>query len=177
VQIADMLLPEFDHETAVTRLLVERAPEPHLWWTPHPRARMLSDLCLHLARLPLWGALVMQQTAFDVNPPDGTRWPQPQFESVPATLRLFDQHVAQARHALADASDPDFLARWTLRDAGRTVFTMPRVSVLRSFVLNHIIHHRGQLSVYLRMCNVPVPPIYGPTADNDGHESWQAAGV
>jgi uncharacterized damage-inducible protein DinB len=171
VQIADMLLPEFDHESAVTRLLIERAPESRLSWTPHLKSRTLGDLCLHLAQLPRWAIIVMQEAAFDLNPVDAPPHPPPRFESQAATLRIFDDHVTQGRQALAGAAEAEFLARWTLREAGRTVFTMPRVSVVRSFVLNHMIHHRGQLSVYLRLCDVPLPPIYGPTADGVAHDA------
>ena len=168
--LADMLLPELDHEAAVTRLLLERAPEAHLSWTPHPKSWTLGDLCLHLAQLPLWAVMVMEQTSFDLNPPDGPPPPRPRFESQAATIELFDAHLAQARQAIAAAADAELVTRWTLRDAGRTIFTMPRVSVLRSFVLSHMIHHRGQLSLYLRLCDVPLPSMYGPTADSAAHE-------
>jgi uncharacterized damage-inducible protein DinB len=167
VRIADMLLSEFDHETAVTRLLLERAPESRLLWAPHQKSWTMGNLCLHLATLPSWAALVLQHVSFDMNPPEGPR-PKRQFESQPETLRLFDRHVAEARQAIAGASDAEFLARWTLRDAERTVFTLPRISALRSFVLSHMIHHRGQLSIYFRLCDVPLPPMYGPTADSAG---------
>jgi uncharacterized damage-inducible protein DinB len=170
VQILDMVLPEFDRETSVTRLLIERAPESRLSWAPHPRSRTLGGLCLHLAELPRWAVTVMQQTAYDLNPLEGGARPQTQFESQRATLQRFDEHVVEARAAITGASDADFLARWTLQQAGRTLFTMPRVAVLRSLVLGHLIHHRGQLSVYLRLCDVSLPPVYGPTADNPGRE-------
>jgi uncharacterized damage-inducible protein DinB len=170
VQISDIVLPEFDHETAVTRLLIERAPESRLSWAPHPRSRTLGDLCLHLAELPRWGLTVMQQTAYDLNPPDVEGLPESRLEPHGRALQRFDEHVAQARAAITAATDADFLVRWTLQQAGRTLFTMPRVSVLRSLVLGHLIHHRGQLSVYLRLCNVPLPAIYGPTADNRGRD-------
>jgi uncharacterized damage-inducible protein DinB len=167
MKIADMLLPELDHEAAVTRLLIEGAPERRASWTPHPRARTLGELCLHLAQLPLWGVRVMQQTTFDLTPPEGTDpFPRPGFVSQQATLATFDEHVTQARALIADASDPEFLVPWILKDAGHVVFTMPRLAVLRSLVLSHLVHHRGQLTVYLRLCDVALPPIYGPTADS-----------
>jgi uncharacterized damage-inducible protein DinB len=171
VQILDMVLPEFDRETAVTRLLLERAPDSRLSWAPHPRSRTLGDLCLHLAELPLWSVTVMQQTAHDLSPPGVEGRPPQHFESREATLQRFDEHVNQARASITGASDADFLARWTLQQAGRTLFTMPRVSALRSLVLAHLIHHRGQLSVYLRLCDVPLPAIYGPTADDLAREA------
>jgi uncharacterized damage-inducible protein DinB len=164
--IADMLLPELDHEAAVTRLLIERAPVERLSWTPHPKSWALGDLCRHLAWLPFWAVTVMQEPTFDLHPVDGTTVPRPQLDTHSAILQGFDEHVARARGAIARASDPEFLVRWTLLDAGHAVFTMPRVAVLRSLVFSHMIHHRGQLSVYLRLCDVPLPPIYGPTADS-----------
>jgi uncharacterized damage-inducible protein DinB len=167
MKIAEMLLAELDHEAAVTRLLIEGAPESRVSWTPHPKARSLGELCLHLAQLPLWGVRVMQQTTFDLTPPDGADpIPRPPFVSPQATVAAFDEHVKQARAVIATASDPEFLAPWTLKDAGHAVFTMPRLAVLRSLVLSHMIHHRGQLTVYLRLCDVSLPPIYGPTADS-----------
>jgi uncharacterized damage-inducible protein DinB len=170
VQFTDILLPDFDHETASTRLLLERAPESRSAWTPHARSSTLGDLCMHLARIPFWGVMVMQGTSYDLDPPDGSAPAPARYESHAATLHLFDANVAQARAAIANATDVDFRARWTLQQTGRTLFTMPRVSVLRSFVLSHMIHHRGQLSVYLRLCDVPLPPIYGPTADSPRQE-------
>ena len=169
MKIAEMLLPEFDHETAVTRLLIQTAPEPRMSWGPHPRARTLGELCLHLASLPLWGVRVMQLTTFDLTPPDGIDpFPRHSFASKQATIAAFDDHAAQARAVIADASDPEFLVPWILKDAGHVVFTMPRLAVLRSLVLSHMVHHRGQLTVYLRLCDVALPPIYGPSADTAG---------
>ena len=166
MKIAEMLLPEFDHETAVTRLLLQGAPDSRVSWTPHPKARTLGELCLHLALLPLWGVRVMQLTTFDLTPSDGTNpFPRPAFVSPQATLATFDEQSAGARAAIASASDSEFLVPWILKDAGHVVFTMPRLAVLRSLVLSHMVHHRGQLSVYLRLCDVTLPPIYGPTAD------------
>lgn len=166
MKIAEMLLPEFDHETGVTRLLIQGAPESRVSWTPHPKARTLGELCLHLAQLPLWGVRVMQLTTFDLTPPDGTDpFPRSPFVSPQATLATFDEQAARARAAIASASDPEFLVPWILKDGGHVVFTMPRLAVLRSLVLSHMVHHRGQLSVYLRLCDVALPPIYGPTAD------------
>jgi hypothetical protein len=168
MKIADMLLPELDHEAAVTRRLLERVPEGRAGWTPHLRSRTLADLCLHLATLPAWALIVMRQTAFDLSPPDGVPFPRVAFESHAATLSVFDEHVGRARAEIVPASDPELLVTWTLLDAGRPMFTLPRVAALRSFVLNHMIHHRGQLSVYLRLCDVALPPIYGPTGDTAG---------
>ena len=99
--------------------------------------------------------------------PDGTAYPRPSFESVAQMLKTYDEGVAAARATLAAASDGEFMVPWTLKNGGQKMFSMPRVGVFRSFILNHTVHHRGQLSVYLRMCDVPLPGIYGPTADTE----------
>jgi uncharacterized damage-inducible protein DinB len=163
--IKETILPELDHEMATTRKLLERIPEQNAAWKPHERSMSLGHLGVHLAQLPVWGAITMRQTELDMNPPGGPAYKTPDFESVGALLAAFDEHVRQAREAVAAASDPDFMVPWTLKNAGQTIFTMPRVACLRTFVVNHVIHHRGQLSVYLRLNDVPVPSIYGPSAD------------
>ena len=159
--IADMLLPEFDHEMATTRKLLERVPEGHFDWKPHGKSFSLGQLAQHVATLPWWGQVTLQQTEFDVaaNPqlaPVATR---------AALLDLFDRHSAATRQALAGRTDAELMAPWALKNDAATVFSMPKVTVWRSFVMNHLVHHRGQLSVYLRMLDVPVPVMYGPSAD------------
>lgn len=163
--IKESILPEFDHEMATTRKLLERIPEGRAAWKPHAKSMSLGHLGVHVSQLPLWGAITMRQTELDMSPPGGPAYKTPEFESTAALLSTFDEHVRQAREAIAAASDPDFMVPWTLKNAGQTVFTMPRVACLRTFVVNHLIHHRGQLSVYLRLSDVPVPSIYGPSAD------------
>ena len=163
--IKESILPEFDHEMATTRKLLERIPEQNAGWKPHAKSMSLGHLGVHLAQLPLWGAVTMGQTELDLSPPGGSPYKTPEFESTGAVLAAFDEHVRQAREAIAAASDPDFMVPWTLKNGGQSIFTLPRVATLRSFVLNHVIHHRGQLSVYLRLRDVPIPSIYGPSAD------------
>lgn len=164
--IAGSLLPEFDREMAVTRQLLERVPEGKAGWKPHQKSFSLGDLSLHLATLPTWALSTLEQTEFDINPPGGSGFTPPKYESVAATLKAFDENAKATRAAIAGASDGEMMVSWTFKNAGQTVFSMPRVAVLRSFVMNHLIHHRGQLSVYLRLQDVPLPPIYGPTADS-----------
>lgn len=163
--IAQSLLPEFDQELATTRALLALVPEERAAWKPHERSFSLGDLAMHIANIPTWGASALAQTELDMQPVGGPAWAPRAYESLSATLARFDENAATARAALAAASDEDLMVGWTLKNAGQTVFTMPRAAVLRSFVLNHIVHHRGQLSVYLRLCDVPLPSIYGPTAD------------
>ncbi|HEX6863894.1 MAG TPA: DinB family protein [Thermoanaerobaculia bacterium] len=163
--IKESILAELDHEMATTRKLLERIPEQNAAWKPHAKSMSLGHLGVHLAQLPMWGALTMKETELDLNPPGGPGFKTPDFESTGALLATFDEHVRQAREAIAAASDPDFMVPWTLKNGGQEIFTMPRVACLRTFVVNHLIHHRGQLSVYLRLNDVPVPSIYGPSAD------------
>jgi hypothetical protein len=162
--IAQSLLPEFEHEMATTRALLERVPEDRAAWKPHARSTGLGALAAHVAFLPSMAPRAIALDELDMSPP-GRPYTPPGFTSTAALLADFDRHVADARAAIAGAADGHLMLPWSLKNAGRTIFTLPRVAVLRSFVLNHIIHHRGQLSVYLRLLDVPLPSIYGPTAD------------
>lgn len=163
--IKDAILPEYDHELATTRRLLERIPEQHAGWKPHPKSMSLGNLAAHLATLPLWGSATMNLAELDLGVPDSAGYRAPSFESTQGILATFDENARQVREAIAAASDEDMKTPWTLKNAGQTIFTMPRAAVLRSFVISHMIHHRGQLSVYLRLHDVPIPSIYGPTAD------------
>jgi uncharacterized damage-inducible protein DinB len=165
MSIAQSFLPEFDHEMATTRTLLERVPADKAAWKPHPKSTGLGRLAMHIAELPQWVSGTLRQTELDVHPVDGPGFVATPFSSTPALLQTFDANAKAAREVLAATADPDFFVPWSLKNAGKVQFTMPRVAVLRGFVLNHIVHHRGQLSVYLRLNDVPLPSIYGPTAD------------
>jgi uncharacterized damage-inducible protein DinB len=163
--IAESILPEFDHETATTRMLLERVPADKAEWKPHVKSMSLGQLAMHIANLPQWASFTLERTEFDTNPPDGTRITTPMFQSAAHLLQSYDAGVSAARALLVRMTDAEFMVAWTLKSGGKRMFNMPRVAVFRSFVLNHAVHHRGQLSVYLRLLDVPVPNIYGPTAD------------
>ena len=163
--IAESMLPEFDHETATTRTLLERVPETRAGWKPHAKSMSLGELAMHIANILAWTPITLKQTEFDTNPPGGQNDTPPKYESTAGLLAAYDEGVKAARVMLANASDPEMMVPWALKSAGKTIFSMPRAGVFRSFVMNHAIHHRGQLSVYLRLCDVPLPAIYGPTAD------------
>jgi uncharacterized damage-inducible protein DinB len=165
MRIADMLLPELDRESGLTRLVLRCAPEAHAGFRPHPRSRTLGELCAHLAHLPAWAPRILSQSEFDLQPPDGSGVPTGTFESIQAARHAFDSNASDARAAIAAASDGELMAMWSLKKEGRTVFVLPRAAVLRTMVFNHAMHHRGQLTLYLRLCDVAVPAIYGPTAD------------
>jgi uncharacterized damage-inducible protein DinB len=163
--IANQFLPEFDQEMTTTRKLIEISPDAKSAWKPHPKSMALGDLGLHLANIVQWATLTMKGTEFDLNPPGGPKWAPRKFESSAATVAQFDENVMKARAAIGEANDADFEVGWTLKDGGKPILTLPRLVCLRSFVMNHLIHHRGQLSVYLRLCDVKLPQVYGPTAD------------
>jgi len=165
MSIAQSILPEFNHEMANTRKLLERVPEEQAAWRPHPKSYSLGDLALHIANLPTWVPITLQQNELDFDPPGGKKDPKRVFDTRRTMLKMFDDNVVQAVGAIADTSDEDMKKPWTLKNRGTVVFSLPRVAVLRSFVVNHLIPHRGQLTVYLRLKNVPLPAIYGSSAD------------
>lgn len=160
--IAETLLPEFDREMGVTRRLLERVPDGQFAWKPHQRSMTLGRLAEHLAQLPGWITITIAEPGTDMAPAPPDHTPP---ETRAAVLQLFDQNVATARSTLNGRTDAELMAPWTLRSQGKEVFTMPKAVVLRSFVMNHLIHHRGQMSVYLRMHDVTLPSIYGPSGD------------
>ena len=159
--IKDALLAEYDHEMGTTRRLLERIPDDKLQWKPHEKSMALGELASHLGNIPNWAGNILNESSFDLASAPPNQEPK---KSRAEILELFDGSAKKTR-AMMDKVDGEYMASWTLTRGGHEIFSMPRVSAFRSFVLNHTIHHRGQLSVYLRMNQVPVPPIYGPTAD------------
>jgi uncharacterized damage-inducible protein DinB len=166
--INQSLLGEFDHEMASTRKSLERVPDGKFDWKPHNKSMSMGALATHIASILHWGKLTLETPNFDVHPPGGQQVRQPELKSKAEVLAFFDKSVPEARAAIAAASDQSLMTPWTLLNGGKTVFTMPRVGVLRSMIMNHMIHHRAQLGVYLRLNDVPVPSIYGPSADEAG---------
>ena len=161
--LKDALLSEFDHEMAVTRVLLERLPDAAFPWRPHERSMSLGGLATHLAQIPHWGTSILERDGYDlVHDATGTAVEKRTRQEV---LDTFDRHTGEVRRALVSRSDAELMAPWALTRAGQTVMSLPRLGALRRFLLNHLVHHRGQLSVYLRLQNVPLPPLYGPTAD------------
>jgi uncharacterized damage-inducible protein DinB len=156
------LLPELDQEMAATRTCLERLPEDKLDWRPHPKSWTLGELSAFMAILPTWVTTTIALDSLDLAGTPQTGKPA---RSRAALLESFDNHVAAAREALRDATDEHLMGPWTLLKGGKTLLTQPRSAILRGFALNHLIHHRGQLTVYLRLLDVPVPAIYGPSAD------------
>ncbi len=168
MSIADSLLPEFDHEIATTRRMVERVPDGKSDWRPHPKSMPLGRIATHLSEIPTWAVNACTKDELDFAPPGETGF-QPQILGTTTEILMqFDTNAADARKALAAMSDTDFMRPWTLKMGGEPIFTMPKISVVRTWVMNHMIHHRGQLSVFLRLLDVPVPATYGPSADEKG---------
>jgi uncharacterized damage-inducible protein DinB len=153
---------ELQHEAATTRKILERVPEDKFGWQPHEKSMSFSRLATHVVEMFNWIKVTLETPELDFAGMDFKP-----FE--PATnaelLELFDKNIAESVEALTNASDETFSENWTMRNGEQIYFTMPKMQVLRSFCLNHIIHHRGQLSVYLRLNDIPVPEIYGPSAD------------
>ena len=164
MSIGQMLLPEFDQEMAGTRKVLERVPDDKLEWKAHPKSNTIGWVATHLANIPSWTGYTLTQDSLDINP-GGKPFIAPPAKSVREILDRFDKNVATARQQIAAAEDAEFSRPWTLINNGTKVFTLPKGAVLRSFVLNHIIHHRAHLCVYLRLNDIPVPGLYGPSAD------------
>jgi uncharacterized damage-inducible protein DinB len=162
VREREAFIVEFDHEMAATRRVLERAPDAAFGWSPHARSFSLGGLASHLAQLPHWGRQILDAESYDLAGATG----QPEPKATRAeVLEMFDRHVGEVRRALAAGSDAELAAPWTLKRGSHIVLSMPRIAALRRFLLHHVIHHRGQMTVYLRLLEVAVPPLYGPTAD------------
>lgn len=162
---AETVLPEFDQETAKTRKVLERVPVDKLDWRPHPKSNTIGWNANHLAEIPGWVEATLTKPSWDFAPVDGPRYQSPKLTTRQAILDLFDRNVAAARKAIAAVKDEHMTQSWSLLQAGKPFFTMPRTAMIRNFILNHLIHHRAILCVYLRLNDVPVPGMYGPSAD------------
>lgn len=161
--VKQTLLSEFDDEIATTRRLLERVPDAALSWKPHDKSMSTGELAAHLGRLVHWGLAILDHAAHDLAHDEPDR--PDAGVSRAALLELFDRSAAELRRALVGCTDGELAAPWTLRSGDDLVMSLPRASAIRRFLLNHLVHHRGQLTVYLRMHDVPIPPLYGPTAD------------
>ena len=161
------LLMEFDHEIAGVRKSLERVPYDKADWRPHPKSWPLAALATHVARIPGWAKETLTQDSLDMAAGDPS-----EFNKLAAShsdlMAMFDKHAFAGRAAIAATSDEEFMKPWSLKSGETVHFTMPKIAVLRGFVLSHVIHHRAQLGVYLRMLDVPVPALYGPSADEQG---------
>jgi len=163
--VAQSMLPEFEQEITNTRKVLERIPDDKWTWKPHEKSGTLGWLASHVGTVPGWLTMTLNTESLDYAPVDGPTYTPPTIETSKQLLAAFDKEVAEARAALTKASDQDLMQNWSLLAGGKEIFKMPRVSCIRGMIMNHLIHHRGQLTVYLRLLNVPVPGLYGPSAD------------
>jgi uncharacterized damage-inducible protein DinB len=164
MSVSQSLLPEFEQEMKSTRKTLERVPEDKFGWKPHDKSRTIGQLAAHLAEIPTWANGAIQKDWVDVKPVTPPP-PRRALTSRQEILDAFDRGVVALRDLVNSTADQSWMASWTLQASGKTLFTIPRVAMWRSFVMNHMIHHRAQLGVYLRINDVPLPSIYGPSAD------------
>jgi uncharacterized damage-inducible protein DinB len=160
--ISQALLSEFDREMATTRKMLERFPEDKVEWRPHETCMTLGRLAGHVAEISGWTVPTMTQDKLEL---DRNQVAPNIVKRRDEALKQFDETVKNAREVLAGASDETFMKPWTFVAGGKTIFTLPKIAVMRSFVMNHLIHHRGQLAAFYRIAGVPVPSIYGPSKD------------
>jgi len=159
MSIAETILPEFNEEMKTTRRVIERVPSDKAKWKPHPKSFPLGHLTQLVSIMPGWITNAVTQTSLNLGDYAGYT-----YETTEDLLKTFDRHVKEARKALSSAKDSDFTVPWSLKRGDQVFFTAPRGVIVRQ-TINHLVHHRGQLTVYLRLIDVPVPMVYGPTAD------------
>lgn len=163
--IGQSMLAEFDQEMENTRKVLERVPDEKWGWKPHEKSGTVGWLVGHLATLPGWATMTIQTEELDYAPVGGPAYQPPKIDNRKEALTNFEKECREARAALVAVSDQEMLKGWKLLAGGKEVFTLPRIACIRGFVMNHLIHHRGQLTVYFRLLGVPVPGLYGPSAD------------
>ena len=172
--IGQSMLPEFDQEMQNTRKTLERIPDEKWNWKPHEKSGTLGWLAGHVGTVPEWITMTINTQELDYAPVNGPAYEPPKISNRQEVLAAFDKAAAEARAALAGVSDLDIMKNWKLLAGGQEIFTLPRIACIRGMCLNHLIHHRGQLTVYFRLIGVPVPGLYGPSAD-EGQPGSNAA--
>lgn len=165
MKLTELFLAELDREAAGTRRVLERLPDGRSGWKPHEKSMSLGRLSTLVATMPSWITMMVHQNELDFRPPGGSRYQPQELHTSRELVEAHDAHVAKAREALAGTTDEHLMTPWRFLVGGRVVSESPRHIVLRDGVFNHLAHHRGQLTVYLRLNAVPVPAIYGPSAD------------
>ena len=166
MSISENFLPQFDHEMQITRSCLAQASTDKMAWKPHEKSMTMGRLASHIADMVSWAKGIINTDEFDVAPPGGEPYQVKDAGTTEELLAMFDKAVAGSRPAIAGASDETLRGTWTFKSGGEVVVSMPRIACLHAFIVSHIIHHRGQLSVYLRLNDIPVPSIYGPSADS-----------
>jgi uncharacterized damage-inducible protein DinB len=166
--IAAALVPELDHELPGLRKTVERIPDNLFDWRPHPKSFTMSELANHLVNMVNWVGMIMNTDSFDFAPVDGPEYTEPKGNTTRELLDMLDEYIVKTRAIMNEADDMQYMMPWSMIVGGKEIMSMPRVAVYRSFVMNHLIHHRAQLTMYLRLNDIPVPALYGPSADEQG---------
>jgi uncharacterized damage-inducible protein DinB len=175
MSIGQSLLPEFDQEMQNTRKTLERVPDDKWGWKPHEKSGTVGWLAGHIAMMTGWAPVTIQTEELDVAPVGGPAFQMPKMDNRSEVLAVFDKGCADTRAALAKVSDQELMKNWTLLSGGKAMFTMPRIACIRAMIMNHIIHHRAQLTVYYRLLGIPVPALYGPSADEGQPAASEAA--
>jgi uncharacterized damage-inducible protein DinB len=166
--LAELLTAELDQEIEATRALLGRVPEGNWDWKPHEKSMNLSRLATHVAEIPGWSQSILKADEIDFMSPEMQSWTPREMQSRAEILAELEEAVEKCRADLASTSDDDLSRQWTMKAGDQVVMQEPRYMVFRRQILNHMVHHRGQLGVFLRLLEVPLPMIYGPTADEDG---------
>ena len=161
MSISATILPEFDQEIANLRKALARVPDDKFDWKPHPRSNTMGWLANHLANLPSWATFTIKEDVLNLT----GEYKEPQGSNTAEVLAIFDKNLAEGRKLIEGATDEQLMAMWKLLFNGKEVMSMPRLAVIRGMIMNHMIHHRAQLTVYFRLNDVPVPALYGPSAD------------
>jgi uncharacterized damage-inducible protein DinB len=165
MSLAELFLPEFDEEMAATRRILERVPDGHNSWQPHAKSMTLGRLATHIAEIPGWTLVSLTKNELDIAPPGAPPYQPQTVETTAERLALFDKNAAAARQAIAVADDTEYAKPWTFKRAGQAIWTKPKHEVYRRMTMSHLVHHRAQLGVYLRLQEVAIPGMYGPSAD------------
>jgi uncharacterized damage-inducible protein DinB len=173
--IGQSLLPEFEQEMQNTRKVLERCPDGNWNWKPHAKSGTLGWLAGHVATMVEWIPVTLKTEELDYAPVNGPSFQPPKTDNQKELLAVFDKNVAEARAALGSVSDAEMMKNWKLLAGGQEIFTMPRAACIRGMVLNHHVHHRAQLTVYFRLLGIPVPGLYGPSADEGQPGAAEAA--
>jgi len=173
--IGQSMLTEFDEEMKNTRKVLERVPDDKWSWKPHEKSGTMGWLAGHVGTVPEWITMTINTEELDYAPVNGPSYEPPKITNRKELLAAFDKGSAEARAALARVSDEEIVKGWKLLAGGQEIFTLPRVACIRSMCMNHMIHHRAQLTIYFRLVGVPVPGLYGPSADESQQDSTAAA--
>ncbi len=173
--IGQSMLPEFDQEMQNTRKTLERCPDEKWNWKPHDKSGTVGWLAIHVATMVGWLPMTINTEELDYAPVGGPAFELPKIANRKELLAEFDKNVAESRTALSKVSDAEMMKNWKLLAGGQEIFTMPRAACIRGMVMNHLIHHRAQLTVYYRLLGIPVPGLYGPSADEAQDASAGAA--